>query len=136
MSRTLDLLGADRQDGRLEGWQGPTLGGRDEDEGTGPGRALRGLGRCGERTCGNGDSYTLTYQGSTSVPIVRGQNNTAAGIAAALAGGSESQQVALGSFNAGAQSFQIAIGGTTSPTVFGLEGQAVNATNLQAAINA
>src|SRR4051812_24732141 len=84
----------------------------------------------------NGDAYSLTYKGSTSVPIVRGQNNTAAGILAALAGGSESLQVSLGSFSAATQSFQIAVGATTSPTVFGLGGQAVNAANLQAAINA
>jgi hypothetical protein len=84
----------------------------------------------------NGDSYTLTYNGATSVPIVRGQNNTAAGIQAALMGGNESQQVTLGSFSATAQSFQLAVGATTSPTVFGLGGVAVNAANLQTAINA
>ena len=84
----------------------------------------------------NGDSYTLTYKGATSVPIVRGQNNTPAGIAAALVGGNESQQVTLGSFNAATQSFQVAVGATTSPIVFGLGGQAVSAANLQAAIQA
>ena len=84
----------------------------------------------------NGDSYRLTYQGASSVPIVRGQNNTAAGITAALVGGNESQQVTLTSFAAATQSFQIAVGATTSPTVFGLGGQAVTAANLQTAITA
>jgi hypothetical protein len=84
----------------------------------------------------NGDAYALSYKGATSVAIVRGQNNTAGGIAAALAGGNESQQVSLTGFNANTQSFQLAVGGTTSPTVFGLGGQAVNANNLQTAINA
>ena len=32
----------------------------------------------------NGDSYRLSYDGAESVPITRGQNNTTAGIAAAL----------------------------------------------------
>ena len=84
----------------------------------------------------DGDSYRLTYQGASTVPIVRGQNNTAAGITAALIGGNESQQVTLGSFNATTQSFQLAVGGTTSPTVFGFGGVPVNAANLQAAISA
>jgi hypothetical protein len=85
----------------------------------------------------DGDAYALTYQGATSVPIVRGQNNTAAGIAAALAGGNETQEVVLSSFNSSLQSFQIAVGGTISPAVFGgLGGQALSAPNLQAAINA
>jgi hypothetical protein len=84
----------------------------------------------------NGDAYRLTYRGASSVPIIRGQNNTTAGITAALVGGNESQQVTLGSFNATTQSFQLAVGATTSPTVFGLGGVAITAANLQAAITA
>ena len=62
----------------------------------------------------DGDSYTLNYKGADTVPIVRGQNNTAAGIANAIAGGNEQQQVTLASFNGATQSFQISIGGNTS----------------------
>ena len=48
-----------------------------------------------------------TTRAPTSVPIVRGQNNTAAGIANAIAGGNEQQAVTLTGFNATTQSFQI-----------------------------
>ena len=47
----------------------------------------------------DGDTYTLNYGGVDSVPITRGQNNTAAGIAAALQGGNEQQQVTLANFD-------------------------------------
>ncbi|WP_028063246.1 hypothetical protein [Solirubrobacter soli] len=46
----------------------------------------------------DGASYRLRYDGADSVPITRGQNNTAAGIQAALQGGNEQQQVALTNF--------------------------------------
>ncbi len=46
----------------------------------------------------DGNSYTLNYNGDESVPITRGQNNTAAGIQAAIQGGNEQQQVALSGF--------------------------------------
>ena len=66
---------------------------------------------------------------------MRGQNNTAAGIANAIPGGNEQQQVTLTGFNATTQSFQISIGGNTS-TVLGLGGAAVTNANVAAAINA
>ena len=53
-------------------------------------------------------------QGRQHVPIVRGQNNTAAGIANAIAGGNEQQQVTLTGFSATTQSFQVQIGGDNS----------------------
>ena len=51
------------------------------------------------------------------MPIVRGQNNTAAGIANALVGGNEQQQVTLTGFNATTQSFQVRINGQTSGVI-------------------
>jgi hypothetical protein len=83
----------------------------------------------------NGDAYTLTYKGAKSHPIVRGQNNTAAGVANAIAGGNEVQQVALSAFNGTNQSFQIQIGGQTTPA-FGIGGTAISNANIAAAINA
>jgi hypothetical protein len=83
----------------------------------------------------NGDSYTLGYKGVDTVPVVRGQNDTAAGIQNALQGGNEQQQVALTGFNAATQSFKIALGGTTSPVVFGAGGVALGGGSLAAAIN-
>ena len=69
------------------------------------------------------------------MPIVRGQNNTAAGITNAIAGGNEQQQVTLTNFTAPTQSFKISLGGDTS-TVLGLGGAAVTNANIAAAINA
>jgi hypothetical protein len=83
----------------------------------------------------DGDAYSLGYKGATSVPIVRGQNNTAAGIANALQGGSEQQQAILTGFNAANQTFQIQVNGTNTPT-FGQGGLAVSNANVVSAINA
>ncbi len=83
----------------------------------------------------DGRSYTLTYNGNNTVPIVRGQNNTQAGIQNALMGGNETQVVTLGSFNAATQSFQVDIAGNKSALI-GLGGLAVSNANLQDAINA
>ncbi len=68
----------------------------------------------------DGDSFTLTQNGQTTVPIVRGQNNTTAGISAALQGGNEQQQVILtGNDNPG-DSFTLTSGAnTTVPFVRG-----------------
>jgi hypothetical protein len=83
----------------------------------------------------NGDSYTLSANGTESHAIVRGQNNTAAGIANALVGGNEQQQVTLTGFNSSVASYTITVNGQTTGA-FGLGGtQATNA-NLTAAINA
>ena len=69
------------------------------------------------------------------MPIVRGQNNTAAGILNALAGGNEQQQVMLTGFSGATQSFQVQIGGNTS-AVLGAGGPTVSNANVAAAINA
>jgi hypothetical protein len=83
----------------------------------------------------DGDAYALSYKGVSTVPIVRGQNNTAAGIANALQGGNEQQQAILTNFSATAQSFQIQVNGVNTPT-FGLGGLAVSNANVQTQINA
>ena len=83
----------------------------------------------------NGASYTLDYDGTDSVPIVRGQNNTTTGIAAAIAGGNEQQQAALTSFNGASQSYQIQWNGQTTG-VLGFGGTAISSTNVAAAITA
>src|SRR6185503_6891887 len=82
-----------------------------------------------------GDSHTLVYNGSETVPLITGQNSTAAGIANALQGGNEQQQVVLTGFSGATQSFQVQIGGNTS-AVLGAGGLAINNGNVAAAINA
>src|SRR5204863_1244443 len=79
--------------------------------------------------------YTLSYKGNATVPLVRGENNTAAGIANALQGGNEQQQVALTGFNGATQSFQVQIGGNTS-AVIGQGGVPVTNGSIAAAVNA
>jgi hypothetical protein len=61
----------------------------------------------------DGNSYTLNYNGDTSVPITRGQNNTQAGIQAAIQGGNEQQQVALTGFT-GTNSYTLNYNGVDS----------------------
>jgi hypothetical protein len=82
----------------------------------------------------DGESFRLDYDGVDSVPIVRGQNNTAAGIRNALQGGNETQAVALGGFDPTAQSFQITLNGNTSP-VIGAGGTAFSNGNVAAAVS-
>jgi hypothetical protein len=85
----------------------------------------------------DGDAYTLNYNGTDTVSITRGQNNTTAGIAAALQGGNEQQQVTLTNFNAAdpGNSFQVEIGGNQS-AVLGNGGLAISNANVAAAVNA
>ncbi len=81
----------------------------------------------------DGDSFTLTQNGQTTIPITRGQNNTTAGISAALQGGNEQQQVILtGNDNPG-DSFTLTHGAnTTAPFVRGTnQTQAAIQTALQ-----
>ncbi len=61
----------------------------------------------------DGSAYRLSYGGAETVPITRGQNNTAAGIQAALQGGNEQQQVVLSGF-AGTGSYTLNYGGVDS----------------------
>jgi hypothetical protein len=66
------------------------------------------------------DSFTLTYNGQTSAPIVRGTNYTAAGIKAAIegiAGWPAGATVSISGFGAGVLNdtgFQVSFGGTLS----------------------
>ena len=69
------------------------------------------------------------------MPVVRGQNNTTTGIAAAIAGGNEQQQVALTSFNGTTQSYQIQWNGQTTG-VLGFGGTAISSASVAAAITA
>ena len=62
----------------------------------------------------DGASYRLNYSGAESVPITRGQNNTAAGIQAALQGGNEQQQVALTGYTADGASYRLKYGDAVS----------------------
>ncbi len=78
----------------------------------------------------DGDSYTLTYNGNTAPSvIVRGQNNTTAGIQNAIMGGNEQQQITLTGFNAATQSFRVKIGANKSALI-GSGGLALNNANL------
>src|SRR3954466_8266454 len=61
----------------------------------------------------DGNAYRLSYGGAPTVPITRGQNNTSAGIQAALQGGNEQQQVTLTAF-AGTASYTLSYGGVDS----------------------
>ncbi|HSL12122.1 MAG TPA: hypothetical protein VLA82_12475, partial [Actinomycetota bacterium] len=62
----------------------------------------------------DGDSFRLSFQGNQTIPIVRGQNNTTAGIDAALEGGNEQQVVSLTGYDTNGESFQLSLGGNTS----------------------
>jgi hypothetical protein len=67
----------------------------------------------------DGNSYKLSYNGDESVPITRGQNNTQAGIQAAIQGGNEQQQITLAGFT-GTGSYTLTFNGqTTAPFVRG-----------------
>jgi hypothetical protein len=61
----------------------------------------------------NGAAYRLGYDGDLSVPVTRGQNNTAAGIQAAIQGGNEQQQIALTGFT-GTSSYALGYDGAQS----------------------
>src|SRR5262249_54171173 len=61
----------------------------------------------------DGAAYRLDYDGAQSVPITRGQNNTTAGIQAALQGGNEQQQIALSDYT-GTAAYSLKYGDTTS----------------------
>ena len=83
----------------------------------------------------DGDSYTLNYKGNDTVPIVRGQNNTAAGIANALAGRQRAAAGDADRLQRRDQSFQVQIGGNNSGGARA-GGLAVNNANVTAAVNA
>ena len=60
------------------------------------------------------DSFTLSWAGRTSAPIVRGTNFTAAAVQAAIQGVSEVQTVALTGYDANGDSYRLSFGGANS----------------------
>ena len=80
----------------------------------------------------DGTAYRLGYDGDASVPITRGQNDTQAGIQAAIMGGNEQQQIALTGFT-GDASYTLGYDGAQSaPLVHGVNHTAAA---IQAALN-
>jgi hypothetical protein len=68
----------------------------------------------------DGDSFTLSWGAGTTIPITRGANNTAAGVAAALQGGAEQQAFSFTGFDTNGESFTLTVNGnTTIPFVRG-----------------
>ncbi|HEX6020776.1 MAG TPA: M12 family metallo-peptidase, partial [Solirubrobacter sp.] len=63
------------------------------------------------------DSFTLSWDGKTSAPIVRGTNYTAAAVQAAIQGPSEVQTVALTGYDADGDSYRFAFRGATSEPI-------------------
>jgi LVIVD repeat len=84
----------------------------------------------------DGDSFQLRFNGNDTTPIIRGTNFTTAGIAEALAGRNEQQQVVLTNFNAATagNAFRVRIGGQLS-SLLGNGGTAISNNNVAAAIN-
>ncbi len=80
----------------------------------------------------DGTSYRLGYDGDSSVPITRGQNNTAAGIQAAIMGGNEQQQIALTGFT-GTSSYALGYDGAQSGPL--VRGTNHTAAGILAALN-
>ena len=71
----------------------------------------------------DGDSYTLNFGGNNTIPIVRGQNNSTAGVANAIQGGNEQQTISFGTpttFDTDGDSFTLNYNGAdTIPFVRG-----------------
>ena len=78
------------------------------------------------------DSFTLNYNGTDTVPIVRGSNYTAAGIQAALQGVNEAQQVALTGYDTDGDSYTLNYNGADTVPI--TRGQNNTAAGIQAAI--
>ena len=78
------------------------------------------------------DSFILKYGSVASDPIVRGTNYTAAGIAAALQGPSEVQQVSLTGYDADGDSYTLGFNGGTSVPI--IRGQNNTAAGITAAL--
>ena len=76
------------------------------------------------------DSFTLSYQGANSVPIVNDSNYTAAGVQEALQGASEVQTVTLDGYDTDGDSFTLAYAGSdTHPIVRGQNNTAAGIQN-------
>jgi hypothetical protein len=78
------------------------------------------------------DSFTLTLDGATSVPIVNDTNYTAAGVQEALQGRSEVQTVTLDGYDADGDSFTLAYGGADTHAI--VRGQNDTAAGIQNAL--
>ena len=78
------------------------------------------------------DSFTLNYNGTDTVPIVRGSNYTAAGIQAALQGVNEVQQVALTGYDTDGDSYTLNYNGADTVPI--TRGQNNTAAGIQAAL--
>ena len=78
------------------------------------------------------DSFTLSYEGATSVPIVNDSNYTAAGVQEALQGLSEVQTVTLDGYDADGDSFTLNYGGADSHAI--VRGQNNTAAGIQNAL--
>jgi hypothetical protein len=138
--QTASLTGFDGTDSFLLGYQGRTANivrgtnySAADIQGSLQGNEVQGVKLTGYDA--DGDAYALSYHGATTVPIVHGQNNTAAGIQNAVQGGNEQQQAILTGFSAATQTFQIQVNGTTTAT-FGQGGLSVSNNNVATAINA
>jgi hypothetical protein len=62
----------------------------------------------------DGESYTIRFGGNDTVPIVRGQNNTTAGVIAALQGGNELNTVSLQNYDADGDSYTLNLNGANT----------------------
>jgi|GEM_PF-1067433 len=80
----------------------------------------------------DGASYRLGYDGDASVPIVHGQNDTAAGIQAAIQGGNEQQQISLTDFS-GSDAYTLGYDGARSAPL--TRGSTHTAAGILAALN-
>ncbi|HXV34247.1 MAG TPA: M12 family metallo-peptidase [Gaiellaceae bacterium] len=78
------------------------------------------------------DSFTLSHEGATTVPIVNDANYTAAGVQEALQGPSEVQTVTLDGFDADGDSFTLAYGGADTHAI--VRGQNSTAAGIQNAL--
>ena len=76
------------------------------------------------------DSFTLSWDGRTTAPIVRGTNFTAAAVQTAIQGPSEVQTVALTGYDANGDSYRLSYGGANShPIVRGQNNTAAGIPN-------
>jgi hypothetical protein len=78
------------------------------------------------------DSFTLSWAGRTSAPIVRGTNYTAAAVQAAIQGPSEVQTVALTGYDTNGDSYRLSYGGANSVPI--VRGQNNTAAGIQNAL--
>jgi hypothetical protein len=78
------------------------------------------------------DSFTLSYEGTETVPIVNDSNYTAEGVQEALQGPSEVQTVTLAGYDTDGDSFTLAYGGADSHPI--VRGQNNTAAGIQNAL--